>query len=72
MTSRHLAALPAAPFARHTGCHRRRRFWQVLAAPGEQVVDDFSRPRQATAPVSVADDLIPFRRNPYDSSKDAA
>lgn len=60
-------------FARHSGRHCRRRFWQHPLPVAELVVDDFSRPRQALAPFPLSDtgDLIPFRRNPY-SPKDAA
>lgn len=73
MTSRHLAALPAALFSRHTGRHCRRR-WAATAQQPAPAVDDFSqirRPALAAAPV--ADDLIPFAgyRHPY-SPKDAA
>ena len=78
MTGRHLAVLPAAPFARHKGRHRRRLFGLNPSAP-QLADDDFSQVRTpALAPAPTAADLIPFTspaayRHPYDSPKgDAA
>lgn len=75
MTGRHLAALLAAPFARHTGRHRRRFFGLNPSTP-QPAADDFSRvrtPALVPAPTT-ADELIPFAgyRHPYDSPKGSA
>lgn len=77
MTGRHLAALPAAPFARHKGRHRRRLFHLNPSVPPP--ADDFTRVRTpALAPIPIpmaADELIPFgdyRRHPYDTNLERA
>ena len=72
MTGRHLEALPAAPFARHKGRHRRRLFNLNPSAP-PPAADDFSRVRTPalTPAPTAADELIPFadyRRHPYDTN----
>ena len=72
MTGRHLEALPAAPFARHKGRHRRRLFHLNPSAP-QPAADDFSRVRTPalTPAPTAADELIPFadyRRHPYDTN----
>ncbi|TYB69660.1 hypothetical protein FXF51_05730 [Nonomuraea sp. PA05] len=84
MTGRRLAVLPAAPFARHQGRHRRRHFashgsttgWAALAhlVPAQRE-ETFTKPRRTPLVVLplAQDELIPFAdyRHPY-SPKDAA
>ncbi|MFD9950539.1 hypothetical protein ACFWYW_57575 [Nonomuraea sp. NPDC059023] len=71
MTGRHLLALPAAPFARHHGRHRRHGSytgWSGLAVIVPAVAESFVRRRSVPlALLPVSDEIVPFR-HPYPGS----